>query len=128
MKKNLLAILSVMFASLLFVFAAYAQTRSNSNKNEKKTEKQEKDQPLKIKRKPVAEIGNCEQSSGRIALRVTFDKSAKVTNVEIVKQSGCASFDSNAIRAARGIKFNPVIKNGEPVTVKKLVEYNFTKY
>jgi len=128
MKKNLLAILYLLFISLLFVGAANAQTDGNSNKDEKKTEKQEKDRPLKIIRKPFAAIGKCEQSSGRITVRVTFDKSAKVTDVETVKSSSCSSFDKNAVNAAKGIKFNPAVKDGEPVTVKKLVEYNFEKY
>ncbi len=126
MKRNLLAILSLLFVSVLFVGAANAQNDNNSNKDEKKTEKQEKDRPLKIKRKPTVAIGNCEQSSGRITLKVTFDKSAKVTDVKIVTPSGCASFDNNSVNAAKGIKFNPAIKEGEPITVVKQVEYAFT--
>ncbi len=128
MKKNLLTIFSVLFISLFFVFTANAQTDNNSNKDEKKTEKQEKDRPLKIIKRQYPRSRNCEQSSGRITLRVTFDKSAKVTNVEIIKPSDCTGFDDNAIEAARGIKFNPAIKNGESVTVKKLVQYDFRKF
>ena len=124
MKQKLLAIFSVLFVTVLFVFAAHAQTDNNSDK----TEKQEKDRPLKIKRKPSPAIGNCEQDSGRTRLRITFEKTAKVTDVEIVASSGCDSFDKNSVEAAKRIKFEPQIKGGEPITVTKLVEYNFTKY
>ena len=125
MKKNLLAILSVLFVSVLFVGAANAQTDSNSNKDDKKIETQEKDKPLKIKRKPSPAVGDCGQFSGRTTLRVTFDKSAKVTDVEIVALSGCDDFDKNSVKAAKGIQFEPQIKDGEPITVTKRVEYAF---
>ncbi|MBA2494271.1 MAG: energy transducer TonB [Acidobacteria bacterium] len=128
MKKNLLTIFSVLFISLFFVFAANAQTDNNSNKGEKKTEKQENDQSLKIKRKPYPAMGNCEQSSGLATLGVTFDRSAKITNVVVVTSSGCDSFDGKAVKAAKGIKFNPAIKNGEPITVVKLVQYTFRRF
>ena len=120
-----LAILSVLYIILFFVFAANAQTDNNSNKDEQKIEKQENDRPLKIKRKPYPAVGNCGQFSGRTTLRVTFDKSAKVTDVEIVASSGCDGFDKNSVKAAKGIQFEPQIKDGEPITVTKRVEYAF---
>jgi len=83
---------------------------------------------LEIKSKPRAEMGDCLQSSGLTRLRVTFDKTAKVTFAEIVIASGCEGFDKRAIKAAKGIKFKPAVKNGEPVTVVKSVEYIFQKY
>ncbi len=66
MKRNLLAILSLLFVSVLFVGAANAQTDNNSNKDEKKTEKQGKDRPLKIKRKPTVAIGNVNNLRGEL--------------------------------------------------------------
>ncbi len=128
MKKNLSVILSALLVSLLFVFAANAQTDNNSNKSGQKTGQQEKDLPLKIKRKPTPVIGKCNQSSGKAMVFVTFDKSAKVTDAEIVVSSGCDSFDKNSVDAARRIQFSPQIKDGEPITVKKRIQYAFERY
>lgn len=107
-----------------------AQTSESRKTSENQTQKQapEKDKPLQIKSKPRVEPGNCRQSSGIVSLRVTFDKSAKVTEIEIASSSGCGSFDNKAVSAAKRIKFNPAIKDGEPITVKKQVQYSFTKY
>lgn len=84
--------------------------------------------PLKIKKKPSAPIDNCYQSEGTTRVRVTLDKSGKVTAVALVIESGCNSFDKNVLSAAKKIKFEPEIKNGEPITVTKLFEYKFRKF
>jgi TonB family protein len=81
---------------------------------------------VKILNKPRVELGRCSQPSGITKLRVTFDKSAKITEAVIVQSSGCQDFDNNAIKAARGIKFKPAIKDGEEATVTKPVEYSFS--
>jgi TonB family protein len=113
MKKNIAALFSVVLLSLSFAVAANAQTENRK---------------LKIIKKPTAEVVTCGQRSGLTMLRVTFDKSAKVTKAEIVRSSGCAAFDNNSITAARGIKFEPEIKDGAAVTVSKPVEYRFEIY
>ncbi len=126
MKKNTL-IFTILFLVLVFIGTSNGQTSELSNSSDDK--RQKNDQPLKIKNKPQATFErNCSQSSGVVSVRVTFDKSAKITDAEIISSSGCDSFDRNAIKAAKRIKFNPAIKNGEPVTVSKLVEYTFRKY
>jgi TonB family protein len=61
-------------------------------------------------------------------LKVTFDKSGKVTNVDVARPSGCSAFDRNAVKAAKKIKFEPAIKNGEAITMVKQVEYVYTRY
>jgi len=61
-------------------------------------------------------------------LSVVFDKSAKVTDVAIVKPSGCREFDDRAIAAAMKIRFEPAVKNGQAATVAKRVEYAFRRY
>jgi TonB family protein len=117
MKKNLFICFSVVLSFLTFAGASAAQTVNVSKKAA--------DQPVKILKKPVVQLGRCSQSSGITKLRVTFDKSAKITAAAIVQSSGCEEFDKNALRAALGIKFKPAIKNGEAVTVSKPVEYAF---
>lgn len=43
-------------------------------------------------------------------------------------ESGCLSFDNNALSVARKIKFEPEIKDGEAITVTGLVEYAFRRF
>lgn len=91
------------------------------------TTAQQADRALKILKKPNAKTdGECGKTGeGRIRVRVTFGTEAKVTNVEIVDKSTCSTFDKNAVKAAYRIKFEPAIKNGEAITVTKLVEYKY---
>lgn len=120
-------LITITIAILLFcaAFASGANAQSNNSSN---SSNKQQDRPLEIKHKPRVELGNCQQRSGVTRLRVTFDKSAKVTNVEIASSSGCESFDRKAIEAAKKIKFKPAIKDGEPITVVRQIEYAFTIY
>ncbi|HEX8263871.1 MAG TPA: energy transducer TonB [Pyrinomonadaceae bacterium] len=130
-KNTSVTILTFFCLIFLFVGAANAQEGNSQNstgKAQEKEQKQEKDSPLKIIRKPVVSRVECGQEYGLTRLRVTFDKSAKVTETAIVASSGCDKFDEEALKAASQIKFKPAIRDGEPVTTTKLVEYNFRKY
>lgn len=104
-------------------FAVIANAQENNS-----AKQSEKDRPLKILKKPPPQLGNCPQSSGFTSLKVKFDKSGKVTDAEIIKSSNCRDFDENAIDAAKRIKFETAMKDGEPITVFKVVEYAFRKY
>jgi TonB family protein len=102
------------------------QTNDSSKSAQKKDDNNSQpDRDIQIKAKPAAEVGNCRLSSGVVILKVTFDKSAKIGNVEVAAPSGCKSFDRNAAWAAKGIKFKPAVKNGEAITVTKQVQYTF---
>ena len=59
--------------------------------------------------------GSC-GGSGKLVLKVTLHKSGKVTNVEILKPSSCNTFNKKHIKAARKIKFESAVKNGEKVS------------
>jgi len=120
MKKNLFIFLPVVILFFTFVIPAAAQSV--------KISKKEADKPVKILKKPVVQSGRCTQSSGLTKLRVTFDKSAKITGAVMIASSGCEDFDKNALKAARAIKFKPAIKDGEAATVTKPVEYSFNIY
>ncbi len=132
MKRNLLMIFTILFLSLLFVLTTNSQTDDNSNKDEKKNGKHKQDRPLRItgKSPPSREVfSKCFEKDARqtfllISLRVAFPASGKITDVEIVKSSGCNYFDKEAIRVAKKIKFKPEIKGGESVTVTKMIEYS----
>ncbi len=62
----------------------------------------------------------------RALLKVVLHKSGIVTEVTLVKGSGC-SFDQDAVRVARRIKFEPARKDGQPVSQYVRVEYEFRK-
>ncbi len=129
MRKIAVNIVALLIFTMTIVVASNGQSNDNSNASKKQPDRQQsKDQPVKIKSKPVIRMGRCSESSGLVTLRATFDKSAVVTKVEIVKSSDCDSFDKNAVKAAQGIKFSPAIKNGEPVTINKIVQYSFSGY
>jgi TonB family protein len=60
-----------------------------------------------------------------VSLRVVLRKSGKVTDVTIVKSSGC-SYDREAIKAVLKLKFNPAVKGGQPVSQYSGIEYRTT--
>ncbi|HVE59359.1 MAG TPA: energy transducer TonB [Pyrinomonadaceae bacterium] len=122
MKKNIFAPFAAVILTLIFAGLTSAQT-DNTTDN-----KQTPDTKLKILKKTPPESGRCSQSSGMTLVRVTFDKSAKVTDAVVTKSSGCTAFDNNSLKVARKIKFEPEIKDGEPVTVVKPVEYRFRRF
>ncbi len=126
MKFNLLKIFTVLAFSFLYVLTANAQS-NNSKQTENKLLN---DRPLEITEKEpprTAIFGQCFRQYGfdylKIAVRVTFDISEKVTDVEIIKESGCKDFDEESIRVARKIKFKPAVKDGKLITVTKIVMY-----
>lgn len=122
-----------LFAFLFFTFllsGVKAQDKPPADSGDKSQTEQTTpaDSPLVVKRKPHPNTGFCDQSDGLTRLRVTFDKSGKITDAEVVASSGCDSFDQQAIKAAKKIKFQPAIKGGEPITITKLVEYTFRRF
>jgi TonB family protein len=122
MKKYVVTFFSVVILSLTLAVAADAQSDNDANNQ------QTGDRKLKIIKKPIPESGECRQTGGITMVRVTFDKSAKVTEATITQSSGCAAFDRNSLKSARAIKFEPQMKDGEAVTVVKPVEYKFYRY
>lgn len=60
-----------------------------------------------------------------VSLRVVLRKSGKVTDITVVKSSGC-SYDREAIKAVRKLKFDPAIKSGQQVSQLTNIEYNTT--
>lgn len=64
------------------------------------------------------------QVSGTVFLRAIFSKTGQVTTIRVV--SGLPfGLTEQAIKAARGIKFTPAMKDGEPVSMWIQLEYNF---
>jgi TonB family protein len=58
----------------------------------------------------------------QVSLRVVLRKSGKVTDIAVIKSSGC-SYDQEAIKAVRKLKFDPAVKAGRPVSQFSEIEY-----
>ena len=84
----------------------------------------------KITRKPQPEYteeARKRQVQGTVLLRALFDSSGEVKNVCWVDGLPYG-LTENAIKAAYKITFEPVIKNGHPVSVTIFVGYDFNLY
>lgn len=86
--------------------------------------------PLKILSKPTASYTDRARQagvSGTILLMVGFSESGRIEHVLVIKPLGFG-LDQEAVRAARGIKFEPAVRNGQKVASVRTVEYTFTIY
>lgn len=87
--------------------------------------------PLKIIFKPKPRYPQSDSGSvciqGTVSLRVEFLKSGEIGKVLAVNELPFGATE-NAIKTAKEIIFEPEIVNGEPVTVKRRVQFSFTIY
>ena len=72
----------------------------------------------------LPEVGRDCPREGLVRLRIVLHKSGRVTEVTIIKGTGC-SFDEAAVEAARKLKFTPAVKAGESVSQYQTVEYGY---
>lgn len=64
----------------------------------------------------------------RVAVRAVLRKSGKVTEAELVKGSGCSSYDTDAIRAVTNVKFSPALKDNRSVSQYQIFEYEYFRF
>ncbi len=86
--------------------------------------------PMKMISKPRPGYTDSARQSnlqGTIVASVLFGANGKVVRVLLLKKLG-GGLDEQALRAAYGIKFEPVKKDGIPISVVKMVEYSFSIY
>jgi TonB family protein len=67
----------------------------------------------------------CSNDSGLVRVLVVLHKSGKVGDVKSLKFSECQRFNENSLASAKKIKFNPAVKDGQPVSVSVMVEFKF---
>jgi TonB family protein len=99
------------------------------NKNEKSPDLS-KNKALNITYKPEAqysEIALKNKIEGTVTVRVIFLASGEIGAVTPISGLPCG-LTEQAIAAAKEIKFEPMIKKGEPRTVIRPVQFNFTIY
>ena len=63
-----------------------------------------------------------------VVVRAVLRKSGKVTEVELVKGSGCSRYDTEAIRVVQNLKFNPALKDNRPVSQYQRFEFLHTRF
>jgi TonB family protein len=86
--------------------------------------------PLKILTKPrpkYTDIARQDNTQGTIIIAVLFGANGTIQQVLPLKRLG-DGLDEEAVKAARGIKFEPMMRDGKPVAVVKQIEYTFSIY
>lgn len=99
-------------------------------------EKDKNQSPLKFTYRPkpnYTDSARRNQVEGNVKLKVTFLANGKIGEVvditeENNKELRETGLINQAIKAAKKIRFNPEIENGNPVTVIRTVIFNFTIY
>ncbi len=110
---------------------SHSQIKSDASINIKSLERLRSETgKLQIISKPLARFtdnARRNETEGSVRLRVVFTASGQIGNV--VPVSGLPDgLTEQAMVAARQIKFEPATRNNKPITVTKIVEYNFTIY
>lgn len=122
MFKQFFILILICLSSIL----ALAQTRT-----------QDAAEPLKLSSKPQAIYTNKARKKnveGTVRLRVTFLRSGEIGAVTYISETSKKmkltkyGLVEQAIEAAKQIKFEPAKRNGQPISVTKIVEYTFTLY
>jgi hypothetical protein len=126
MKKKLLILMLVCFSGFTTAVSAQTQTQK-SEQTETKLVILSHPYPIfnsKARKKGV---------QGTVRLRVTFTSDGEIGDVIDIPEKNKEKFvkyglTEQAIIAAKNIKFKPATKDGEPITVTKIVEYAFAIY
>jgi TonB family C-terminal domain len=85
---------------------------------------------LRIISKPSAEytdLARQNNTQGVVRLRVNFQANGEIGDVTVLNGLPDGLTES-AVEAVKRMEFKPAEKNGEPVTVTKIVEYKFMIY
>lgn len=64
--------------------------------------------------------------SATVEAAAVFQASGEVGNVEIIRWAGFG-LDESAVRAIRQLKFKPAHRDGKPVSVRAVIQYNFRR-
>jgi len=114
-------LVALFFCCFVFLGTAKAQT--------------EREKGVKILSKPMPSYTNAAREynvSGWVQVTVTFQSDGKIGEVVYFDESSEKKYLTRyglvkeAIRAAKKIKFKPQTKDGQPITVTKVITYTFT--
>lgn len=83
---------------------------------------------IRYKEKAIyTEEARNQKVNGTVVLRIVFSRQGKLIIVGVVRGLPYGLTES-AIEAARKIRFTPAMKDGQPVSVRAHIEFNFSTY
>lgn len=117
---------TIIIAVFISAFAGLAYSQSE-------TQKPQDDRPLQVKSVPQAAYtpeAKINGVYGWIKLRITFLDTGEIGDIFYVSESNGRRLTEHGLlktsyEAAKKVKFLPAIKDGKPVTVTKVLQYNF---
>lgn len=65
--------------------------------------------------------------SGNLAMRITIDTEGNVSNARVVRSSGSAGIDAQAVNWIETQYLRPATMNGDSIDLSVIKEINFTK-
>jgi len=86
-----------------------------------------KPQILYRERAKYTEEARQNKVQGVVVLSAIFNADGRITGIRVVRQLP-DGLTEKAIEAAQKIRFKPATKNGEPISVRMQIEYNFAIY
>ena len=89
-----------------------------------------KREPFQIFSKPLpiyTDAARQNNVQGTVTLKITFLKNGQIGDILPITNLP-DGLTEQAIAAAKQIKFKPMIRNGNPITITKTIQYNFTIY
>ena len=127
--------MKVVSLCLVFVLLALADnplsfgsSRQNANKaNEKIYEPKEVDRKAKVTKRSMpqyTEQARRNHTSGVVALRIVLKSSGEIGDIKVIRDLP-DGLTEECIRVAREIKFEPAMKDGNPVSQYLKVQYSF---
>ena len=63
-----------------------------------------------------------------VAVHAVLRRSGDVTQVELIKESGCDSYDKDVMKVVRTVKFTPALKDGLPVSQHQRFEFEHRRF
>lgn len=64
----------------------------------------------------------------RVIVRAVLRRAGNVTEAELVEDSGCSTFDQDAIRVVRNVKFTTALKDDRPVSQYQVFEFEYSRF
>lgn len=102
--------------------------RENNSKNTKSENQYTKNLQIISKVQPeYPDSARMNNVQGSVSLRVEFLANGQIGNISTINGLP-EGLTEECISAAKQIKFEPARRNGNPVTVSKVVQYSFTIY
>jgi TonB family protein len=64
----------------------------------------------------------------RVVVRAVLRRSGDITQVEVIEESGCKSYDADAIRAMGKMKFTRALKDNQTVSQYQVFNFQYSEY